>query len=951
MKKIIKYRRLCAILLLIVLMFSNAHVYAKITDKPNEVAGLGTSEDPYIIAISGGSGGKVVLKPEKVPFYFKVTGTGGVGGVFAIDYDTDSGLVSFQMVETVSVTNIGETSASVDVENTNYSNEWYQLGITANGVEEIEQSKYKIIEMYTQVFFTGHWSFLPYPSGASKVDSLDSNGYSVATRSIELTNVNSNITSGASYSKSDLYFLAKDIQTFEDLTSFYAASGYQYIEDDVVDITSWLFEDKHPNSNGFAYDIKIPNDETLEKEDKVTLMYKFDGLNNTSLGDKSGGLDLEALLARIFMAFGDILLDMIQWIFGKDLTINALIFNTYNDTKLNFYSSNASGVSSKLAGVVNTWYEIFSKLAYLLYVIILVYIGIMIIVTAGTGDQDKRKKSLGDWFAGLVIMFAVPTFVLPSLIKINDAFVKFMYNKNSEEVTTYYNYYDVGTDILGGDSATLSIEELMQMKEETTNELNVLTETQRKTLDDLIRKMIEEAGPGSLSDIKRAEVIEDMFKAILTRIKNYVSGGTTSKRYATLDECIKATTDLAYQMVIVNMPDNKFRDVLLAQCVPGASGFETTVKLLKEIAETEQQIDVIDKLIEVKQTDLMTIMRAYAGEYNRMVFVIVWFLLIFQMVAMVFIYYKRIFVIAILITIFPLIMIFYCIDKMADGSAQTLSMWFKEVISDIFIQSIHCVMYVVLVQMGLEIYKNDSNNWFLFLAAMLLLVPAERMMKEIFGLNSSTLGQLGGMGMNIAMGIGAAVKLGKMGLKKTGNLLVGNKDKAFIQKQNARFDKLQKKQTRADTRAAIRQNRRLARGKAPSKQRLHHLATNIRTAQAKVLPVAAKLGKAAKDAVTTTAAIGYGAYSAISGGGMASLYSGISMAEKASGVNAPKVSDKKAIIKTELDSAYRRQAAKQATANATTTTGSGANGATSTTTSTSTNANANNSTSSTSSNP
>ena len=96
--------------------------------------------------------------------------------------------------------------------------------------------------------------------------------------------------------------------------------------------------------------------------------------------------------------------------------------------------------------------------------------------------------------------------------------------------------------------------------------------------------------------------------------------------------------------------------------------------------------------------------------------------------------------------------------------------------------------------------------------------------------------------------------------------------------------------------------------KSGLREGLYHAATNIRSAKAKVLPVADKIAKAAK----TTAALGYGAYSAISGEGMAGLYAGVGMAEKASGVNSPKVFDKKAMVKTELDSAYKRKAKRTA---------------------------------------
>lgn len=133
-------------LMLIVLVFSNTQVHAQITDAPSEVQGSGTEQDPYIIAVSGGAGGKVVIKPEKVPFYFKVRGTGGVGGVFAIDYDIEKGLVSFQLTDTV--TDGNSSSYPIVVSEGQLQ---YQLGTIAfNSQEDVDMPKFDIDEVYMQ---------------------------------------------------------------------------------------------------------------------------------------------------------------------------------------------------------------------------------------------------------------------------------------------------------------------------------------------------------------------------------------------------------------------------------------------------------------------------------------------------------------------------------------------------------------------------------------------------------------------------------------------------------------------------------------------------------------------------------------------------------------------------------------------------------------------------------
>lgn len=497
----------------------------------------------------------------------------------------------------------------------------------------------------------------------------------------------------------------------------------------------------------------------------VTVMYTFNGKNvSSSTDDKKAGA-IEEIITRIFMLLGDgVLLNMLQGLFGKDLTINSLIFNQYEDTKLNFYSPNPSELCKGLAEVVNNWYKIFMELAYILYIIILVYIAIMIVVSAGTPEQDKNKKNLGNWFAGLAIMTVVPTLVIPSLIKLNEAFVDFMYNKNGPGITTYYNtYFPDGVDdtyvkdIIGGDSSTVSIKQLTEAK--NVAESALITKQQE------IAKKSENMYNDLMKDIKLNHNEEMLVTSWFSYRSQYINynferSKEGSSADSALASCHKYIVDNIYAVRRIDpsgaQPGGTASGTLMRQetaerifkvissdkaVFTPSDAFNKLYGLFEQRWQIEKQIEYIEAMIEVQQNDLMTIMRTYAGETGRVIFAIVWYSLLFQFIAMIFIYYKRIFVIAILITIFPLIMIFYCIDKMADGSAQTLSMWFKELIANIFIQSVHCVIYTVLVEMGLEIYRNDPNNWFLFLAAMLLLVPAERMLKDIFGLNGSTLGR------------------------------------------------------------------------------------------------------------------------------------------------------------------------------------------------------------------
>lgn len=902
MKKVFKYR-VFTMVILIVLIFSGVPAYAKVDPPADNVAGIGTSNNPYVIDMSSSSSKRIVVEPETVPFYFVVKGVEGVGGVFVIDYDITTGLVSFLLDRSV-YDSADERYASVYVTESEYNTRRQQLGV-----------KYRVVEKEKTSFPTYDiQEILQYNTSKNNASIEGGSEVKKENRKEVTRNLNlSNLSLQASYTdmaRGDIYFLANRIEGTADIDKLFASSGYSKTASDNNDST-------YTKEN--FQTVYIGNESIEENNTNFSIMYRFGGKTNSALDDSAVGEDVtvEGVIARLLISIGDtfLLKMLIQGLFGKELTINSLIFNTYDGTKLEFYSKSSNAITQSITNVVNYWYNVFSALAYILYVIILVYIGVMLIISAGTPNCDKMKRSLGDWVAGLVILLAVPAFVIPSLIKLNDAFVKFMYNKNDEEVVSYYSLYEISDDIIGGDSSTLSIEELMNMRNEESDKLDELNKNREKLLDDYIQKMLDEAGSGPMADTRREETIRNMFETIITRMRSYLSGGAAASRYSSLEECIERITQESYEMVVANMPDNRFREVLEQYCVPGASQFETTVTLLKEIASAEQKIDTIDKLIEVKQSDLMTVMRAYAGKYQRLVFVAVWYSLLFQLIALIFIYYKRIFVIALLITVFPLIMVFYCIDKMADGSAQTLSMWFNELLSNIFIQSIHCIMYTVLVQMGLEIYKADPSNWFLFLAAMLLIVPAEKILREIFGLGGSTLGKLGGMGMKAVMATGAIVKLAGKGIQKTGDMIKGRQDKAFVDKMNKNFGKIQRSQNRADAKATIRANKRQINGQTELskwgkfREGAYHAATKVREFEAKAAPKVAKAARTAKNAAATGTGVVYGV---AAGGGLDGLTQGMSFAEELKGKKGKMVSGNKAIIKDELAYAYKRKAEKNA---------------------------------------
>ena len=173
--------------------------------------------------------------------------------------------------------------------------------------------------------------------------------------------------------------------------------------------------------------------------------------------------------------------------------------------------------------------------------------------------------------------------------------------------------------------------------------------------------------------------------------------------------------------------------------------------------------------------DPMLQTRAIAQLRVNFVLVVVYFILIGQMIVLLFVYYKRAFMLAFLITIFPLVAMTYAIDKMGDKKAQSFGIWFKEFVVNVIVQTFHAVVYVVVVNSSVSNYINSQGqNWLFMIISILFLFQGEKILRNIFSVNSNanTLGTLAATG---AVMLGAA---GKLGGGKSNNSVASGQDDA-----------------------------------------------------------------------------------------------------------------------------------------------------------------------------
>ena len=276
-------------------------------------------------------------------------------------------------------------------------------------------------------------------------------------------------------------------------------------------------------------------------------------------------------------------------------------------------------------------------------------------------------------------------------------------------------------------------------------------------------------------------------------------------------------------------------------------------------AVIQEEISVLQDMKDNLAKDVMTMLKERAQEDNRVVYAVAWFILMFQMFSVLFLYYRRLITVVILIIIFPIIMAFYVFDKMGDGKSQSLQKWLKEFLANIFVQFLHAAVYIIIVNAGIRICRVDPlNNWFFLILTVCFIFPGERIMRAVLGLESSVLGGLRNNFGVVALGTYAAKQMITNGyvsakaLTKTGQEeRKKQKEKERKEEEKREKEKKQMQEKDAKIRAAKRRERN-ARLAAQEGKLGDKTAKHIDDARLKI--EGWKKGKGAKFVVATATA-------------------------------------------------------------------------------------------------
>lgn len=149
-----------------------------------------------------------------------------------------------------------------------------------------------------------------------------------------------------------------------------------------------------------------------------------------------------------------------------------------------------------------------------------------------------------------------------------------------------------------------------------------------------------------------------------------------------------------------------------------------------------------DKEALIWKTGLMGRLRvdaAYARDTSEAYFgyVILFLVLVFLLIFFVWTYLKRVLYMAFLTLIAPFVALTYPLDKIKDGQAQAFNFWLKEYMYNLLLQPLHLLLYTILISSAIEL---SAKNILYSIVALGFLVPAEKLIRQMFGFKGNTPG-------------------------------------------------------------------------------------------------------------------------------------------------------------------------------------------------------------------
>ena len=174
------------------------------------------------------------------------------------------------------------------------------------------------------------------------------------------------------------------------------------------------------------------------------------------LGKAAELIPVEQWFANLFKGVANALNKMVAWAVGYQITIDDVVFNNYAPTKVDYFETLKKGEVSEiiwgkdgmpgLAATVNQCYGFFNKIAIMVYMVMLVYMGIRILLSSTGKSLSQYKTLFMYWVVGVALLFLYPI-VMKYMIDINNTLVYIIQeNKTVDDVFPKNTLPAVGTD-------------------------------------------------------------------------------------------------------------------------------------------------------------------------------------------------------------------------------------------------------------------------------------------------------------------------------------------------------------------------------------------------------------------------------------------------------------------------------------------------------------------------
>lgn len=140
---------------------------------------------------------------------------------------------------------------------------------------------------------------------------------------------------------------------------------------------------------------------------------------------------------------------LLQLIMGSGASIETLIFNQFDNTKLTLFDDmgDANTYITEIRVILNKFFSLGRNIAIVAYMIILVYMGIRIMLNAGAQKKAQYKQLFMYWAQGIVILFLFP-YVIKYTIVLNNVFVEYVYqSKNNMSFYEKFTQPETGESV------------------------------------------------------------------------------------------------------------------------------------------------------------------------------------------------------------------------------------------------------------------------------------------------------------------------------------------------------------------------------------------------------------------------------------------------------------------------------------------------------------------------